>query len=310
MKKSKPTVTIGIPAYNEEENISHLLDSILKQKEKTIQIQKIIVISDGSTDKTVPIIQRFIQKDPRVNCVVGHSRMGKPARLNQLFNSMQTDVLVILDADTICSDDLTIEKLVCKFKSGKKVGLVSGRVLPLPARSFIERAINNYKYARSSVEDIFDFGKTSYCVHGYLAYSKELLRKLHFPPNIVSNDGFSYFACKTLKFKNIFAKDSVVFYRSPCSIKDYMLQMIRYIKAGIQIRSYFGEELVDSSNKLPTDIKLRILRYQLKKDPLAYLILKCITLLCRFYCRILVSNPSTIWSISISSKKLVWQNPH
>src|SRR3989344_2956137 len=92
----KFSVTIGIAAYNEEKNISYLLDSILKQKEKTIQIQKIIVVSDGSTDQTVSIINQYVQRDSRINCIVGHSRMGKPSRLNQLFNSIQTDVLVIL----------------------------------------------------------------------------------------------------------------------------------------------------------------------------------------------------------------------
>ena len=38
-------VTIGIPAYNEEANIAFLLEDILKQRQETFQLKKILVIS-------------------------------------------------------------------------------------------------------------------------------------------------------------------------------------------------------------------------------------------------------------------------
>ena len=49
MKKS---VSIGIPAYNEEENIKILLSSVLAQKQDNFIIKEIVVVSDGSTDET------------------------------------------------------------------------------------------------------------------------------------------------------------------------------------------------------------------------------------------------------------------
>ena len=51
--RKKLTVTIGIPAYNEEANVRNLLVSLLAQKETNFKLQEIIVVSDGSTDKTV-----------------------------------------------------------------------------------------------------------------------------------------------------------------------------------------------------------------------------------------------------------------
>lgn len=47
----KLSVSVGIPAYNEEQNIASLIFGILKQKVNNITLKEIIVISDGSTDK-------------------------------------------------------------------------------------------------------------------------------------------------------------------------------------------------------------------------------------------------------------------
>ena len=50
---SKPTVTVGISAYNEEHAFPALLESLLKQSQTSFVFEKIIVVSDGSTDNTV-----------------------------------------------------------------------------------------------------------------------------------------------------------------------------------------------------------------------------------------------------------------
>ena len=51
--RKKLTVTIGIPAYNEQENISCLLRSIIKQKAWSYRLQSVVVVCDGSTDGTL-----------------------------------------------------------------------------------------------------------------------------------------------------------------------------------------------------------------------------------------------------------------
>ena len=79
--KEKVSVTIGIPAYNEEANIGHLLKSLIKQKEEDFKIDKIIVSSDGSTDRTIEIVKSF--KDSRIKLLDNKKRRGQASRQNQ-----------------------------------------------------------------------------------------------------------------------------------------------------------------------------------------------------------------------------------
>ncbi len=52
-------ISVGVIAYNEENNIANLLDSLLKQ---SARIKEIVVVSSGSTDKTNEIVKEFIAK--------------------------------------------------------------------------------------------------------------------------------------------------------------------------------------------------------------------------------------------------------
>jgi glycosyltransferase involved in cell wall biosynthesis len=62
MIDNKLTVTIGIPAYNEEKSISNLLDSIIEQTQKDYVLEKVIVACDGCTDKTSEVVSEYVKK--------------------------------------------------------------------------------------------------------------------------------------------------------------------------------------------------------------------------------------------------------
>ena len=85
-------VTIGVPAYNEEEK----LPLILKQLEKIAD--SIIVCDDGSTDKTSDIARKFNTK------LITHKKnLGYGSAIKSIFEKaveIDTDVLVTFDAES------------------------------------------------------------------------------------------------------------------------------------------------------------------------------------------------------------------
>src|SRR5258706_16477866 len=88
----KKTITIGIPAYNEEKNIQWLLKSILIQKEEGFSLEKIIVIIDGATDNT--FAKASLVKSNKITIISSNQRLGKTARINELIELFSTDILV------------------------------------------------------------------------------------------------------------------------------------------------------------------------------------------------------------------------
>jgi len=108
VKNRIPTVTVAISAFNEGKNIDTFLKSVLSQKEKKFKLEAIWVYNDGSRDNTVDIIKSFITKSTKIKLFDDKKRLGKSARLNQIYQSLKSDFLVQSDADTIWSHPLVL----------------------------------------------------------------------------------------------------------------------------------------------------------------------------------------------------------
>jgi glucosyl-3-phosphoglycerate synthase len=84
------TISVIIPAYNEQDNIANVIKSVKKRKE----IDEIIVVDDGSTDATVDIAKRF-----GVDIISNKKNSGKGSAMKLGASHATGDVLLFLDAD-------------------------------------------------------------------------------------------------------------------------------------------------------------------------------------------------------------------
>ena len=114
-------ISIIIPAHNEEENISQLLDDLIKLKFK----KEIIVVSDHSTDKTNEIVRKYKRKNKNIilfDRKTGDKGMG--FTLIDGTNKARGDIIVWTMGDK--SDDLnTIYKMIDKINFGSDVVFAS-----------------------------------------------------------------------------------------------------------------------------------------------------------------------------------------
>ncbi|WP_406104359.1 bifunctional polysaccharide deacetylase/glycosyltransferase family 2 protein [Streptomyces sp. NBC_01003] len=113
-------VTVIVPAYNEEAGIEATLRSLLASTHTYVQI---IVVDDGSSDRTFEIAESVHALDRRV-MVVRQDNAGKAAALNTGLSWAQFDLVVMIDGDTVFEPD-AIERLIQPF-ADPRVGAVSG----------------------------------------------------------------------------------------------------------------------------------------------------------------------------------------
>ena len=118
----KPRVTVMIPAYNEELVIVDTVRSALASKYENLEV---IVVDDGSVDRTSERVRQSFGNDPRVRLLAQPNR-GKPAALNHALAEATGEVAISIDADTTV-DEEAISRLVRHF-ADPKVAAVAGNV--------------------------------------------------------------------------------------------------------------------------------------------------------------------------------------
>lgn len=94
------TITILIPAYNEEEVLGALLGRLdaLADNHKKYNFE-FLFINDGSSDKTLFLLKEFAKDNPRINYVNLSRNYGKEIAMIAGIDHVQGDALVIIDAD-------------------------------------------------------------------------------------------------------------------------------------------------------------------------------------------------------------------
>jgi cellulose synthase/poly-beta-1,6-N-acetylglucosamine synthase-like glycosyltransferase len=122
--KITPFVSVVIAAHNEERNISQRLNNLFKQ-DYPMERLEIIVVSDGSTDRTVEFVSSFINK--RVYIVDLRVNQGKAIALNHGVSMARGEIIVFADARQEFRQD-AISQLVANFVD-PLTGCVSGELL-------------------------------------------------------------------------------------------------------------------------------------------------------------------------------------
>jgi len=103
-KNNRKTVAAIIPAYNEEKRIG----DVIKQIEKVSLINEVIVIDDGSTDKTAKIVKNF----KNVRLIKNKVNMGKAYSMDIGVKSTDCKIIFFCDADLKGLSPKAIEKII------------------------------------------------------------------------------------------------------------------------------------------------------------------------------------------------------
>ena len=95
-------LSVIVPCYNEEENVSYFYEELMKQeaalKQREIELE-LIYVDDGSKDRTVEEVRKLYEKDKRVHLVSFSRNFGKEAGIYAGLKKASGEYVVLMDAD-------------------------------------------------------------------------------------------------------------------------------------------------------------------------------------------------------------------
>jgi cellulose synthase/poly-beta-1,6-N-acetylglucosamine synthase-like glycosyltransferase len=129
----RPYISVVIPAYNEETGVIRTVESVLATNYPKKQI---IVVNDGSTDRTLTMLRTYQKKNPGVISVISQKNSGKAVALNYAITRWAKGSLVmVLDADSLLHPD-ALQNMVDHFRN-RKIIAASSNVKVLPSSSIL-----------------------------------------------------------------------------------------------------------------------------------------------------------------------------
>jgi glycosyltransferase involved in cell wall biosynthesis len=107
MNLNNPCLTVVIPALNEEEAIGSTISRCLAANEEICALGRLsevefIVVSDGSSDRTVEIARNLADQNPQIKLIVFEHNRGYGAAIKEGFRKGKGDLVAFLDADGTC----------------------------------------------------------------------------------------------------------------------------------------------------------------------------------------------------------------
>lgn len=189
-----PTLSISVPVYNEEESLPLLHEAIRKVADPVGIDFELILVDDGSKDRSWEVIESLVKKDPRVRGVKFAFNCGETAASDAGLRAARGRYVMTMDAD-LQNDPADIPKFLTELDKG--IDCVCGTRVATRGKgdSFIRVAssrIANWVRNKLSKENISDAGCTYRAFRRECVAKLKLYRGLHrFIPTLLKMEGFT-----------------------------------------------------------------------------------------------------------------------
>lgn len=239
--------SIGITAYNEEENIGHLLEALLGQHLHTVQIAEIIVVASACTDRTVPIVREFAARDARVKLIEQEKREGKTSAVNLFLGAAQSELCVLESGDTI-PHEYAVEHMVRMF-ADPTVGMVGAQKIPVNTPDHISGLLSHLRL-RMEHELCLEIPRLGEMI---------AFRKFfdHIPPDVAMDEAFVEALVVRRGLSVRYAPDAVVYNTGPDTVRDFVRQRRRNHAGHLYLKHKYGYAVSSIQNQRVVRVALK-----------------------------------------------------
>ncbi len=284
---SRLTVTVVIPAYNEQVNIARTVRGVLDEPwTSELVLERVIVVDDCSADRTPALVTELCREDGRVQLLHHAERRGKNAGIRDAAMISRSDVTAVMDADILLTPQC-LTQTIGLLLARPSMMAASCIIEPLPARTWRERASRSQALGVAEVK----------CLgHGYLsvlyAIRAPAIGALNIPDGVADD---AYITCWLRAHGHRYQvhPTATAYIRAATGLRDFARQTLRG-RHGERVTT----QAVSSTNPRPRPsgrraALVRALGRALLRDPFGF------ALYVLWYA-IIVVTPKSMWLPAVS----------
>jgi peptidoglycan-N-acetylglucosamine deacetylase len=222
-------LSILIPCYNEEKTIRACIESCLRQSRRP---DEILIVDDGSTDRTSRILRTFKDK---IRVVKTPRNTGNKSKAQEFgLRYITGDVFVTTDADTLLHYDF-LRRIELDFMNSPAVA-VAGYVKSLRHNWLTACREIDYVVAQEIHKKAQSYIDAIYVMPGCSsAFRTEFFKKyITFDHDTLTEDLDFTYKLHEKGFKIFYDPKAIVYTQDPATLKAYMRQMSRWYSGGWQ----------------------------------------------------------------------------
>lgn len=237
-KKNKllrhPSFSVIVPAYNEEESIEATLNSLVRLDYPKDKVE-IIIVNDGSTDKTLEKVAAFISDHPEENItLLNQQNYGKGRAMNSGLKIIGGEFFACLDADSFVGSNALIEMLPY-FDADQQVAAVCPLLKVQKPKSVLQKVqwceyiINMfYRFLNAKID----------CIHvtpgPFSIYKTSVIKELGgFDETTITEDLEIAIRLQKHNYKILQTFDTITETVAPTSWRSLFRQRVRWYKGAI-----------------------------------------------------------------------------
>jgi cellulose synthase/poly-beta-1,6-N-acetylglucosamine synthase-like glycosyltransferase len=226
--------TIGICAFNEEHNISFLLQNLISEQDLPKDC-RILIVCSGCTDQTLEVVKEFHAKDKRIEPIIEKTRKGKANALNRIFEDARgsADVLILVNADAL-PERGSIVNLVSELATSN-AGVVFAQPVPFKGPDGICYRITKVIWRLHHLISLLRNPKLS----GELCSIRTMcLRPI--PEDVATDEPYIELGIRRQGYEIRYLPEAVVHIRCPTNIVDLTKQRKRIWVGHMQLKRITG----------------------------------------------------------------------
>src|SRR3972149_1156326 len=245
-----PTFSIVVPVKNEENVIGRLLAALSKLN-YPFDKREVIIVEDGSTDKTCGICIAYAKETEGVRVLHRSFSNGKPSALNYALAHAKGDIVVVFDADSV--PDPNALMAVREYFDDPAVAAVQGRTLSINSKENMLTQLMSYEEAVWC--EAYLRGKDVLNLFVHLKGScqfmrRDVLEKLEGFNEAVLSEDMEISARLTEKNYTIrYASDVVAFQETPSDLKTLFKQRTRWFRGTMEVALKYGSLMARTNRK-------------------------------------------------------------